>query len=62
MLAVLLGCGLRRFEVAALTFGHTSLTFALGVSFPGSRRRIHNAFNTGSREKAWVKTLPLVRR
>jgi len=37
-----------------------SLTFALPVSFPAVRRRILNAINAGSGEKAWVKTLPLV--
>jgi len=37
-----------------------SLTFALGVSFPAVRGRIRNVVNTGSGEKAWVKTLPLV--
>jgi len=37
-----------------------NLTFALPVSFPAVRRRILNAINAGSGEKAWVKTLPLV--
>ena len=37
-----------------------SLTFALPVSFAAVRRRILNAVNAGSGEKAWVKTLPLV--
>ena len=39
---------------------NTNLTFALPVSFPAVRRRILNAINAGSGEKAWVKTLPLV--
>ena len=38
----------------------SSLTFALGASFPGFSRRILNVSNADSREKAWVKTLPLV--
>ena len=41
-------------------FMRLSLTFALPVSFPAIRRRILNAVNVGSAEKAWVKTLPLV--
>jgi hypothetical protein len=39
---------------------YISLTFALPVSFAAVRRRILNAINVGSGEKAWVKTLPLV--
>ena len=41
-------------------FGEVNLTFALPVSFAAVRRRILNAVNAGSGEKAWVKTLPLV--
>ena len=46
------------FELAR--FRTVNLTFALPVSFPAFRRRILNAVNAGSGERAWVKTLPLV--
>ena len=38
----------------------SSLTFAVGVTFPAVGRRIRNAVNAGAREKARVKTLPVV--
>jgi hypothetical protein len=46
--------------VDVTVFRKLNLTFALPVSFPAVRRRILNAVNAGSGEKAWVKTLPVV--
>ena len=59
MLAGVSGFEVRFGMVLPLSFP-PSLTFALPVSFPAVRRRILNAINAGSGEKAWVKTLPLV--
>ena len=47
-------------EVLSPSNTSVNLTFALPGGFPAVRRRILNAVNAGSGEKAWVKTLPLV--